>query len=92
MTHNDIKELLVLVRKNIGNIHYDVMHEKNDVALTDKLRIVTDQMDAILSVFEDTGVQPAADIAMQYMRNQPNASADRVSEFVKQVMETIKTI
>lgn len=92
MTHNDIKELLTLVRKNIGNIHYDVMHEKKDVALTDRLRVVTDQMDAILSVFEDTGVQPAADIAVQYMRNQPNASADKVCEFVKQVMETIKTI
>ena len=31
-------------------------------------------------------------IAVQYMQNQPNASADKVCEFVRQVMETISTL
>lgn len=31
-------------------------------------------------------------IAVQYMQNQPNASADKVCEFVKQVMETIRKL
>lgn len=31
-------------------------------------------------------------IAVQYMQNHPNASADVVCEFVKQVMETIRKL
>ena len=36
--------------------------------------------------------QQGVQIAIQYMQNQPNASAEKVCEFVKHVMETIRML
>lgn len=92
MTQNEQIELLKLIRKNINHIYCEVKYKYDDVDFTEKMVAVISQIDIVIHAFNEAGLQPAADIAVQYMKGQPNASADKVCDFVKQVMSTIKSI
>ena len=92
MTPQEQLDLLKLIRKNLVSVYCDVNHKFNDVDFADKIRTVIDQLDISIREFETDGTQAATQIAVQYMKGQPQASADKVCEFVKQVMTSIKSV
>lgn len=92
MTPQEQLDLLKLTRKNLVSVYCDVNHKFNDVDFTDKMRTIIDQLDISIREFETDGTVAATQIAVQYMKGQPQASADMVGEFVKQVMTTIKSV
>lgn len=92
MTPQEQLDLLKLIRKNLVCTYCDVNHKFNDVDFADKMRTVIDQLDISIREFETDGTQAATQIAVQYMKGQPQASADMVSNFVTQVMKAIKSI
>lgn len=92
MTPQEQLDLLKLIRKNLVHVSSNVNHKFNDVDFADKMRTVIDQLDISIREFETDGTQAATQIAVQYMKGQPQASADKVCDFVKQVMTTIKSV
>lgn len=92
MTQNDQIELLKLIKKNLVSIYSHVKYKYNDLDFTADMEVVFSQMDIVIREFNEAGLQPATQIAVQYMKNQPNASTDKVCDFVTQVMKTIKSV
>lgn len=92
MTQNDQIELLKLIKRNLVNIYSELKYRYGDQDINEKMQTVFSQMDTAIHEFNEAGLQPATQIAVQYMKNQPNASTDKVCDFVKQVMKAIKSI
>ena len=92
MTRQEQLELLKLIRSNLVHVLTDFKYKFNDVDFTDKMRTVIDQMDISIREFETDCLQSATQIAIQYMKGNPDAGVNSVSNFVVQTMKAIKSI
>lgn len=92
MTTQEQLELLKLIRKNLVYVFSEYNHKFNNVDFTDKMRTIIDQLDISIREFDTDGLQSATQIAIQFMKGNPEAGVNSVSNFVEQVMKAIKSI
>lgn len=92
MTTQEQLDLLKLIKKNLVSLYCNVNHKYNDVDFTDKMRTIIDQLDISIHEFNTDGKQAATQIAIQFMKGNPEAGINMVSNFVTQVMKAIKSI
>ena len=92
MTIQEQRDLLDLTRRNLVSLHSRVKYKFNDVDFTQDMGYCIDMLGELLKEFDNGSRDAATEIAVQYMKNQPQAGADKVSEFVRELMVTITTI
>jgi len=92
MTTQEQIEFLKQTKKCLVTAYLDVRYKLNDIEFTERIKECLVRLDISVHELGEVRTDAATQIAVQFMKGRPTAPAEQVSEFVKQVMTTIKSV